>query len=64
MKKTEAKRIIETIKNEGSTNYFSGNLRLNDMYEMFRYRYGFGDAETNLILAALVACGCKFKQGE
>lgn len=61
MTKAEAKRTIEKIKTDNATNYFSGKLKLNYMYEMFRYRCGFGDAETNLILAALVASGCKFE---
>ena len=61
MNKTDAKKTIEKIKNDNATNYFNGTLSFNDMYEMFRYRYNFGDAETNLILAALVNSGCKFK---
>lgn len=52
--------VIRKIKEEGSTNYFTGALRLGDMRRMLRYGMNFGDAETRLILAALVNAGAKF----
>lgn len=54
----EATKIIEQYANE--TNYFNGNLNIQDMYDMFRYRYNFGEAETMVILASLVKSGAKF----
>ncbi len=52
--------VIREIKEEGSTNYFAGTIRFEDMQLMLRYRMNFGDAETRLILAALVNAGAKF----
>lgn len=55
--------VIENWKDE--TNYFKGNLCFEDMYEMFRYRFNFGEGETNVILASLIKAGAKFqKKGE
>ena len=45
---------------EGNTNYFSGELKFYDMRDMLRYRMGFGEAETEIILASLVNAGAKF----
>lgn len=59
MTKTELKKIITDWKDE--TNYFTGNLEYKDMYWMFRYRFSFGEAETQIILAALELAGAKFK---
>ena len=59
MTKKELKSIIEVWKDE--TNYFTGNLKYKDMYEMFRYRFNFGEAETEVILAALELAGAKFQ---
>lgn len=62
----EAREIIrqelEAVKadGQGNTNYFSGELKFADMRNMIRYRMGFGEAETELILAALVNAGAKF----
>lgn len=58
--KKSAKEIIETEKTAHETNYFSGNLKMKDMKEMLRYRMGFGEAETNFIMAAMVNAGAKF----
>lgn len=52
--------VIREIKEEGSNNYFAGTIRFEDMRLMLRYRMNFGDAETRLILAALVNAGAKF----
>ena len=62
MTKKTAWEQIEKFK--GETNYFSGSLKLDDMREMFRDRMGFGDAETEVILAALTIAGAKFQDGE
>ena len=59
MTQDEAKQIIE--RHKGETNYFSGNIDISDMWDMFRYRYEFGEAETAVILASLVRSGAKFK---
>ena len=59
MTKKELKQIIEQWKDE--TNYFTGNLKYKDMFEMFRYRFNFGAAETKVIIAALELAGAKFK---
>lgn len=59
MTKKELKSIIEVWKDE--TNYFTGNLKYKDMYEMFRYRFNFGEAETKIILTSLELVGAKFQ---
>lgn len=59
MTKKELKPIIEQWKDE--TNYFTGNLKYKDMFEMFRYRFNFGVAETKVIMASLELAGAKFK---
>ena len=53
---------LEAVKadGQGNTNYFSGESKFADMRDMLRYRMGFGDAETRIILAALVNAGAKF----
>lgn len=61
MTKKAAWELIGQFKDE--TNYFSGILKLDEMRDMFRNRMGFGEAETEVILAALTIAGAKF-QGE
>ena len=53
---------LEAVKvdGQGNTNYFSGELKFADMYDMLRYRMEFGESETKLILASLVNAGAKF----
>lgn len=34
-------------------------MTFESMYEMLRFRMGFGEAETNVILASLIKCGAK-----
>lgn len=58
MTNEEAKRIINEFKDD--TFYFDRSLRYKDIYNMFR-RDGFGEAETNVILAALILAGAKFQ---
>ena len=59
MSRPEAKELLNKFKYE--TDYFSGNLKYEDMYNMFRYRFNFGEAETVVILASLKLAGAKFK---
>lgn len=57
--RVEAKELLNKFKDE--TNYFDGTIKFDDMYDMFRHRFGFGEAETNVILASLKLCGANFK---
>lgn len=57
--KKEADAIITEHKD--NTNYFNGILTAKEMYELFRYRCSFGEAETMTIIAALVKSGAKFQ---
>lgn len=57
--KAEAKRELDASKDR--TFYFDGSLKMSYMKEMLRYRMRFGEAETNVILAALVLAGAKFE---
>ena len=41
------------------TYYFDGFLGVDEMCEMFRNK-GFGEAETQIIMASLMACGARF----
>lgn len=59
-KKVAIEQINEIKQNE-TTAYFDGSLTANQMKEMLRYRMGFGEAETNVIIAALVISGAKFQ---
>lgn len=52
-------RIIK--ENKDSTAYFCGELSMDDMWEMFRYRFEFGEAETAVIIAALIKAGAVFR---
>lgn len=58
--KKSAKEIIEMEKESENTNYFNGRLSMADMKDMLRNRMGFGESETNVIMAALVLAGGKF----
>ena len=60
MTKKAAKEIINQEREIHETNYFGGHLRASDMKEMLRYRMGFGEAETNFILASMVNAGARF----
>lgn len=57
--KKQARETIEAYKD--MTAYFDGSIKQEDMYDMFRYRYQFGEAETRVLIAALVNAGAKFK---
>jgi len=60
MTKTYAKQIIAQQKD--NTSYYDNTLTYTEMYEMFRYRFQFGEAETACIISALVLSGAKFKE--
>lgn len=59
MTKVKASEIINEYRDE--TNYFSGEIKAKDMYEMLRYRMQFGEAESKVIIAALIKAGAKFQ---
>ena len=46
----------------GNTNYINDVIALDDMVEMFTNTFHFGQAETQVILASMMACGAKFKK--
>lgn len=54
----DCRRIIN--ENKENTNYFNGKISFDGMYEMFRYQMRFGEAETAVIIAALIRAGAKF----
>lgn len=58
MTKKAAKEEIERSKD--NTGYFDGSISATQMKAMLLYRMGFGEAETNVIIAALVNSGAKF----
>ena len=58
MTKAYAKEILNIWKDE--TNYFNGTLTEGEFESMLRYRFGFGQAESIVILTALVLAGAKF----
>ena len=52
------KAAAETIKAYAEmTSYFDNSMTQNELYNMFRYRMQFGEAETRTIIAALVLAG-------
>ena len=61
------KRAWETIDAYKNMTCFYDNdseysISQNDMYNMLKYRMKFGEAETRVIIAALVISGAKFKE--
>lgn len=60
MTKKAAQEVINNEKELHETSYFDGSLKASEMKEMLRYRMGFGEAETNFILASMVNAGAKF----
>lgn len=56
----EAKKAI--VEYAGKTAYFDNTLTESEMYEMFKYRFNFGEAETQVIIASLILTGAKFKK--
>lgn len=58
MTKKAAREEIERSK--GDTGYFDGSITAANMKYMLRNQMHFGEAETNVIIAALVLAGAKF----
>ena len=56
--KKKAREGIEAYKDR--TAFFDGSIKQSEMYEMLRYRMQFGEAETQVIIAALVNSGAVF----
>lgn len=57
--KKDCTRIIS--ENKDYTSWFDGEYSMDSMWNMLRYRMQFGEAETAVILAALIKAGAKFK---
>ena len=51
-------RIIK--ENKDNTAYFNRTMTQDEMWSMLRYRMGFGETETAVIIAALIKAGAKF----
>ena len=51
--------IIEEHKD--FTQYFNEQMTFDETYNMFRLHYEFGEAETKVIMAALMKAGAKFR---
>lgn len=65
MKKYTKKAAKETVEAYANmTGWFDGTIAQRDMFEMLRYRMQFGEAESRVIIAALVMAGAKFKIAE
>ena len=63
MKKYTKKQARETIESyKDMTAWFDNEMSQSDMYEMLKYRMRFGEAESRIIIAALVNAGAKFKE--
>lgn len=65
MKKYTKKAAKETVEAYADmTAWFDESIPQRDMFEMLRYRMQFGEAESRVIIAALVMAGAKFKIAE
>lgn len=58
--KKAAQEVIRKTKEENLTFFFDGELEFSYMKNQFRAD-GYGEDETNFILAAMVNAGAKFK---
>lgn len=58
--KKKAKAILDAHKNE--TAYFDKSMQLKEFENMLYFRMGFGWDETEVITAALILAGAKFKE--
>lgn len=47
--------------NKDFTQYFNNEMTFDEAYNMFRLHYEFGEAETKVIIAALIKAGAKFR---
>lgn len=52
-------KIIEAYKDD--TQYFNEQMTFDEVYNMFRLYYEFGQAETMVIMACLIKNGAKFR---
>ena len=55
----ECNKIIE--ENKDNTMYFNEQMTFDEVYNMFRLHYEFWEAETKVIMAALMKAGAKFR---
>lgn len=55
----QCNKIIEEHKD--NTMYFNEQMTFDEVYNMFRLHYGFWEAETKVIVAALMKAGAKFR---
>ena len=60
MKLTKKAAREEIERSKDKTGYFDGSIAAAHMKDMLRNRMHFGEAETNVIIAALVLAGAKF----
>ena len=60
--KKHARECVEAYAN--LTGWFDESMTQREMFEMIRYRMPFGEAETRVIIAALIMAGAKFKIAE
>lgn len=56
---SDCTRIIK--ENKDLTCWFSGEFSMDEMWGMLRYRMQFGEAETAVIVAALIKAGAVLK---
>ena len=47
--------------NKDNTQYFNEQMTFDQMYNMLRLHYEFGEAETKVIMASLIKNGAKFR---
>ena len=65
MKKYTKKAAKETVEAYADmTGWFDESISQLEIFEMLRYRMQFGEAESRVIIAALVMAGAKFKNAE
>ena len=55
----QCNNIIEEYKYD--TCYFNEEMTFDEVYDMFRFRFEFGEAETKVIMACLMKNGAKFR---
>lgn len=49
------------VKYKDDTQYFNEQITFDQMYNMLRLHYEFGEAETKVIMASLIKNGAKFR---
>lgn len=57
--KEQCDKIIEEHKD--NTQYFNEQMTFDEMYNMLRLHYDFYEAETKVIMVALMKAGAKFR---